>query len=376
MISARELKEKLIALKNDIHQTMDYLKFPEMHKEVAGLEIEIQNKDIWQNDLKRAGQIQARLNFLKDQKQKWSHLAKETDELFLLIRDLENPESEAGSKISREEQELLTEAEKDFEKLRKSYQEFELEVYLGKKYDSKNTLLLIHSGAGGIDAQDWAKMLLRMYQRYAERKGFEAKLVDITETEEGGIKNVVLKIKGKYAYGILKNEAGVHRLIRISPFSAQALRHTSFALVEILPEIENIDFANFKINPQDLKMDLYRSSGAGGQNVNRRETAVRINHLPTGLSAASQKERSQGQNKEHAMKILMGKIASLLEQKNLETLENFREKISPEWGNQIRTYVLHPYKQVRDHRTKLELTRIETVLDGDLDELIEANLKK
>ncbi|TRZ79712.1 peptide chain release factor 2 [bacterium] len=369
MISIRELKESLIKLKDNIHQTMDYLKLKEAEKEIKELDRKIQDKDVWQENFSKAEEIQSRLNFLKNQKQEWAHLEKEVDEFFLLIKDLR-----AGD--NKETQELLIEIEREYENALKVYKKLELEVYLGKKYDRRDALLLIYSGAGGIDAQNWAKMLLRMYERYAEKEGLKTQLFDITETEENGIKNAVLKIKGNYAYGMLKNEAGVHRLIRISPYSSQSLRHTSFVLVEVLPEIAKIDLENYKIDPKDLRVDLFKSSGPGGQNVNRRETAVRITHIPTGLHAASQKERSQSRNREEAMKLLLAKVINALEQKNLNKVEALKEKIPPEWGHQIRTYVLHPYKQVRDHRTKLELSNVDKVLDGDLGQLIEANLRK
>jgi peptide chain release factor 2 len=375
MTSAREIKENLIELKDSIHQLMDYLDFSKIEKEVKDLDIKIQDQALWQENLAEAQKIQIRLNELKDRKQKFSHLKKETDELFLLVRDLEDPGSEKGRDISPEEADLLKEVEKEYKIINKLYKEFELEVYLGKKYDKRNALVLIYAGAGGIDAQDWTKMLLRMYQRYADKKDFKTNLLDVTETDEGGIKNATIEIKGQFAYGLFKNEVGVHRLIRISPFSSQSLRHTSFALVDVLPELKKIDTDNIKIDPSDLKIDNYKSSGPGGQNVNKRETAVRITHIPTGLIAASQEARSQAQNREKAMSVLLAKIINLLEQKNIEKVESLKEKISPEWGNQIRTYVLHPYKQVRDHRTKLEISNVDNVLDGDLDKLIEINLK-
>ncbi len=368
MISIRELKENLIKLKDNIHQTMDYLKLEKSDKEIRELDRKIQDKDIWKENLSEAGEIQSRLNFLKDQKQEWVYLKKEVDEFFLLAKDLK-------TENDKDNKELLVEIEKEYNGKLKLYKKLELAVYLGKKYDRRNALLLIYSGAGGIDAQNWAKMLLRMYERYAEKEGLKTQLLDITETEENGIKNAVLKIKGNYTYGMLKHEAGVHRLIRISPYSAQSLRHTSFVLVEVLPEIAKIDLENYKIDPKDLKIDLFKSSGPGGQNVNRRETAVRITHVPSGLHSASQKERSQSRNREEAMKLLLAKVINALEQKNLKKVEALKEKISPEWGNQIRTYVLHPYKQIRDHRTKLELSNVDKVLDGDLGQLIEANLR-
>ncbi len=375
MISARDLKENLIELKSNIHQAMDHLNFSQKEKEIKSLEQTIQQKDIWQTNPQEAEKAQSRLNSLKKEKNAWLNLAHEVDELFLLIKELESPESEKGQKISPEEAKLLEEAEREYHAFLKKYQELEFEVYLKKKYDKRNAFVLIYAGAGGTDAQNWAKMLLRMYEKYCERKNFTTKLIDIAPTDENGIKSASLEVKGKYAYGLLKNEAGVHRLIRISPYSAQSLRHTSFALVEVLPVLDKIDTDNFYLNPQDLKIDTFKSSGPGGQNVNRRETAIRITHIPTGISVSSQQERSQAQNKEKALKLLTAKIIHLLEQRNLEKIEALKEKVSPEWGNQIRTYVLHPYKQVRDHRTKIELSNVEKVLDGDLDGLIEANLK-
>jgi peptide chain release factor 2 len=376
MISVHDLKENLVKLKDNIHQAMDYLDFQSQEQRIRKLEKEVQQQSIWENNPQKAGQIQADIISFKEQKKQWLSLKKQADELFLLIKELRAPESQEGEDLSQEEKELAQEVAQEYEVIKKKYDKLELEVYLGKKYDKKNAIMFIYAGAGGIDAQDWAKMLLRMYQRYCEKKNFKISLKNITNTEEGGIKNAELEIKGTYAYGILKNEAGVHRLIRISPFSAQSLRHTSFASVEILPKLDKIDLKNLKIKASDLQFDMYKASGPGGQNVNRRETAVRVTHLPTNIQAASQTERSQGVNRERALNLLMGKLVHLLEQKNLEKIEALKDKVSPEWGNQIRTYVLHPYKQVRDHRTGLELSKIDKVLDGDLEELIEANLKK
>lgn len=375
MHSLRELKEDLVGLKNDIHQTMDYLKLNQPNQEIQALEKKIQNQKIWQESPQEAVKIQARLNELKEKKQDWQQLLKTTDELFLLVKDMDDLTSDQGKKISQEERGLLEEVFREYQKTRQKYRELELKIYLNGKYDKRSALVLIYSGAGGIDAQNWAKMILRMYQRYAEKKGFRTSLEDINESEENGIKNAVLKISGNYAYGFLKNEAGVHRLIRISPYSSQSLRHTSFVLVEVLPEIEKIDLDKLKLKEEDLVIEAFKSSGPGGQNVNRRETAMRIIHKPSGLQASSQKERSQARNREEAMKLLLAKIIHVLEQKNLQKIDALKEKISPEWGNQIRTYVLHPYKQVRDHRSKVEISNVEAVLDGDLDYLIGTNLK-
>ncbi len=240
----------------------------------------------------------------------------------------------------------------------------------------------IFSGAGGIDAQDWATMLLRMFERYCERKAFQVKVIHQSFGEGGGpegrigTKSAILEIKGSYAYGFLKNESGVHRLVRQSPFSAKKLRHTSFVLVEVLPEIGKKEQEEIKIKPEDLRLDTFRSSGPGGQYVNKRESAVRITHLPTGTTVSSQSERLQGLNKDKAMKVLYAKLYQLKEAERKKELKEIKGKtVSASWGNQIRSYVLHPYKLVKDLRTGVETSDVEEVLDGDLDKFIEKEIR-
>lgn len=259
----------------------------------------------------------------------------------------------------------------------------EIKTFLSGKYDSGSAILQIFAGAGGQDSQDWATMLLRMYERYCLRKGFQVKILHQSFGEGGGpegrigIKSVTLEIKGPYAYGFLKKETGVHRLVRISPFSAQKLRHTSFALVETLPEIKKPEESQIGIKPEDLKIETFRASGPGGQYVNRRETAVRITHLPTGIVVSSQSERLQGVNKEKAMKVLYSKLYRLKEQEHQKKLKEIKgTTVSVSWGNQIRSYILHPYKLVKDLRTKIESSDVEEVLDGNLDKFIEAEIKE
>lgn len=236
------------------------------------------------------------------------------------------------------------------------------------EHDNNKALLYVYSGAGGVDAQDWASMLLRMYQRYAQNKGWGFTILSQSFGEQKGIKNVVCEIVGENTYGILKGESGVHRLVRISPFSAKGLRHTSFALIEVLPEIISKDL---KINPNDLRIDTYRSSGAGGQNVNKLETAVRITHIPTGIAVAVQSERSQGQNKEKAMQVLTSRLAQKMEEAKIKELSELKsEKREIEWGSQIRSYVLNPYQMVKDHRTGIKSSQPDKILDGDLDKFI------
>jgi peptide chain release factor 2 len=233
------------------------------------------------------------------------------------------------------------------------------------KYDQGPAHLTIYAGVGGEDAKDWANMLFRMYVKYAQKRGWK-----VIQTEDLG-----LEIYGDYVYGTLKNEMGVHRLVRISPFSAKQLRHTSFALVEVVPVLPDIEHKRLVIPPEDLKIETSRSSGPGGQNVNKRETAVRIVHLPTGIAAGSQSERSQPQNKEKAMQLLKSKLLALMIAQQKQELSELRTKVKPEWGNQIRSYVLNPYKKVKDHRTGAESSQPDKVLDGDLDKFVEAELQ-
>jgi len=237
-------------------------------------------------------------------------------------------------------------------------------------YEHNKALLYVYSGAGGVDAQDWASMLLRMYQRYAQNKGWGFIILNESFGEQKGIKNAVCEITGENTYDTLKGESGVHRLVRISPFSAKGLRHTSFVLIEVLPEIISKDL---KINPNDLRIDTFRSSGPGGQNVNKLETAVRITHIPTGIAVAVQSERSQGQNKEKAMQVLISRLTQKMEEAKIKELSELKsERREIEWGSQIRSYVLNPYQMVKDHRTGTKSSQPDRVLDGELDKFIKS----
>lgn len=269
----------------------------------------------------------------------------------------------------------------DFFAVKRLYQVLEEEKLFSGKYDGQDATLSIFAGAGGEDAEDWAGMLLEMYTQYALKRGWKTKILDESvgdfqsKTGSRPIRNAVLEIKGDNAYGYLKRESGVHRLVRISPFSSKQLRHTSFALIEILPDLPAVDIEQFKIPAEDLKVEFFRSGGPGGQNVNKVETAVRIIHTPTGLSASCQVERSQSQNRERALKLLTAKIVRIMEDNQIKELKSLTVRVKPEWGSQIRSYVLHPYKLVKDHRTNVETSRTEGVLCGDLDIFIDSDLQ-
>ncbi|MBI4086151.1 MAG: PCRF domain-containing protein [Candidatus Liptonbacteria bacterium] len=256
-----------------------------------------------------------------------------------------------------------------FYELKRKFRQLELEQLFRGRYDKENAVVSVYPGAGGEDAADWAKMLFEMYEKYAAQRGWKTVVLDDTFNHRA------LAVSGDYAYGYLKRESGVHRLVRVSPFSAKKLRHTSFALIEVVPELPELEESKMVIPEKDLKLEFYRSSGPGGQNVNKVETAVRIMHIPTGLSAGSQSERSQGQNRELALKLLKAKLFHLMEKNKVEELAHLRVNAKPEWGSQIRSYVLNPYKLVKDNRTEVETAQVDEVLAGDLDKFVEAEVE-
>ena len=274
-----------------------------------------------------------------------------------------------GLAIEEEDYSLQEEIQLELRKLNSRFEQLESRQLFTGDYDSRNAMLALHAGAGGTESQDWANMLLRMYLRWAERHEYQAEVLDVSSGEEAGIKSAIVEIKGDYVYGTLKGEHGVHRLVRLSPFDADHARHTSFALVEVLPEAE--EKVDVKINPEELRIDTFRSSGPGGQHMQKTSSAVRITHLPTGLVATCQGQRSQHQNKEAALKILYSRLLELDREKKEEERARLKgERIEAGWGNQIRSYVLHPYKMVKDHRTDYEIHDAEAVLDGELNGFI------
>lgn len=302
-----------------------------------------------------------KISSLRDEITSWDDLSSEVATLQELLA--------SGDESLREDLTAL------LEKVESRVSEREITIMLGGPYDRNNALLAIHSGAGGTDSQDWAQMLQRMYLRWAEKRRYETEILDLSEGEEAGIKSVTILVTGKYAYGHLRAEKGVHRLVRLSPFDSAHRRHTSFALVEVLPDLDEDE--DIVINPDEIRIDIYRSSGAGGQNVQKNATAVRLTHLPTGIVVTCQNERSQIQNKENAMRVLRARLLDIKQEQQAQQIADLRgEYTKVEWGSQIRSYVLHPYQMVKDHRTDYETGNTNAVLDGDIDEFIEAFLRQ
>ncbi|HDL10221.1 MAG TPA: peptide chain release factor 2 [Candidatus Omnitrophica bacterium] len=330
---------------------------PQKKKRIQEIEEKISQPGFWDKKEKNT-EILRELKLLKDSVEGFNKLERE-------IKDFK----ELVAISSQEDYPLI---EKELNKLEKEISELEVKSYLSGHHDSRNAIVTIHAGAGGTESCDWTQMLLRMYTRWAERRGYEIQILDVLPGEEAGIKNVTMLIKGEYAYGYLKSEKGVHRLVRISPFDANRRRHTSFALVEVLPEIEDVEV---EIDEKDLKIDTFRASGPGGQHVNVTDSAVRITHIPSGIVVECQNERSQHKNKATALKILRAKLYELERKKQEEEIDKMRVKGDIGWGYQIRSYVLHPYTMVKDHRTGVEIGNAQAVLDGEIDQFIQAYLK-
>ena len=290
------------------------------------------------------------------------------------LQSIKHRTKDAIELASLEDESLRIELEREAKAIEAVLKKLDFDSMLSGEYDRGNAILAIHAGAGGTDSQDWAEMLERMYLRWIENRGFRSEILDLSEGEEAGIKSVTIAVEGRYAYGYLRPEKGVHRLVRLSPFDSSHRRHTSFALVEVLPQVE--DKTSVEIDPNDIRIDTYRSAGAGGQNGQKNDTAVRITHLPTGIVVTCQNERSQSQNRENAMKVLRARLLEIQQQEKEQKISELRgEYQKAEWGSQIRSYVLHPYQMVKDHRTDYEVGNAQAVLDGDLDGFIEAYLR-
>jgi len=337
-----------------------FFDLPQKKSELQKIDDQLSSPEIWK-DQEKSQSLQKDKKVLERELHLFSQLFEKKEELEVLAELLEE-----GENVQEEITKNLTIFQKEME-------EAKLQALFDDADDPRNAILTIHPGAGGTESQDWAQILLRMYLRYAERKGFKAEVLDMQPGEEAGLKSATIRVVGDHAYGNLSQESGVHRLVRISPFDANKRRHTSFAAVFVYPEVEtNIEI---DIHPEDLRIDTYRASGRGGQHVNVTDSAVRITHLPTGIVVQCQNERSQHKNKATAMKVLMARLYELEKKKKMEKKEKLEDtKSDIAWGNQIRSYVLHPYRMIKDLRTKVEIGDVDRVLDGDIEEFIKSNL--
>ncbi|HEX9017835.1 MAG TPA: peptide chain release factor 2 [Anaerolineaceae bacterium] len=355
----QDLVDRLKRSLESIHLLQVHLDLAKKEAELHENQIKSEDPAIW-NDAEAAQRLMKKISELKD----------EVEPVMQLLRRAE----EALELAELDDESLRAELEPEVDAIENEAAKRELSALLSGPYDKGNALLTINAGAGGTDSQDWGEMLERMYLRWAERRGYQTEILDRNEGEEAGIKSVTIAVNGRYAYGYLRPEKGVHRLVRLSPFDSAHRRHTSFVQVEVLPEVN--DDAEIQINPDDLKIDIYRSSSAGGQNVQKNATAVRITHLPSGIVVSCQNERSQMQNRENAMRVLRARLLELKREEQDRQMAVLRgDYVKAEWGSQIRSYVLHPYQMVKDHRTQYEVGNANSVLDGDIDGFIEAYLK-
>ncbi len=331
-------------------------------RELAQIEERASAPNLW-DDVEEAQKTLKEMADLKQEVGSWKELRGRASDLVTL----------ADLAIEEGDQSVIPELESGARQLQKEIEQREFQLLLNGPYDRRNAILTIYAGAGGVDSQDWAEMLLRMYLRWAERQGFKTEVMDLAEGEEAGIKAATVEVTGQYAYGYLRAEKGVHRLVRLSPFDSAHRRHTSFASVEVMPEVE--DTVEVQIDPEEIRMDVYRATGAGGQNVNKTSCAVRLTHIPTGIVATCQNERSQVQNRETAMKILTARLLEVERQKmDAEKAKLRGEHVEAEWGNQIRSYVMHPYTMVKDHRTNVETSDVNAVLNGEIQQFIQGYL--
>ncbi len=357
----KQMKFRFSVLLDGINSAISLIGLEDKKRELSSLEEMISSADFWQ-DKDKANSVMQKIKGLKRLIERW-------DKIILLSKDLEELLN-----LAEEDESIIGEVEKELLELEEMYNQMERELLFRGRFDENDAIVEIQAGAGGTESCDWANMLYRMYCRWAERKGFEVRVIHKVVGEEAGIKSISMLVSGMYAYGHLKAERGVHRLVRISPFDANKRRHTSFASIDVAPQIdEDIDI---ELHPQDLRIDVFRSTGPGGQSVNTTDSAVRIVHIPTGIVVTCRNERSQLQNKQTALKILKARLYELEEQKRQRELEKeVGEKKKIEWGSQIRSYILQPYRLVKDHRTGYERSDVENVLDGDIDDFIFAYLR-
>ncbi|WP_238884583.1 peptide chain release factor 2 [Clostridium sp. YIM B02551] len=334
-----------------------------LNKKLQELELNMQEKGFW-DDIAKAGEITQEAKRVKDKIEYFNSLFSRVEDIEVLIELAEEDDDET-----------IKEAINEINMLNNEVEKLKIEILLSGEYDRNNAILTLHTGVGGTDANDWTEMLLRMYTRYCESRGYKLETLDYLPGDEAGVKSVTLRVEGEFAYGYLKAEKGIHRLVRISPYNANGKRQTSFASVEVLPELTKEQ--DIEINPTDLKTDTYRASGAGGQHVNKTESAVRITHIPTGIIVQCQNERSQIQNRETAMNMLKAKLIELKERAHKEKIEDLTGELKDMgWGSQIRSYVFHPYSMVKDHRTNYETSNVNSVMDGDIQDFINVYLSQ
>ena len=363
MLEFEELGIKLSSFKDELDDLKEAIGYASLCEQVAKLEAQAAAPGFW-DDIENSQAILQKTSKLKGKIEEYDRIKNLYDDTEVLI----------GMADEAEDLSLLEEIELSVEDFSSSLSKMRLATLLIGEYDGANTILTFHAGAGGTEAQDWNQMLVRMYTRWGEAHGFKVSLIDFLDGDEAGLKSAVLRIEGENAYGYMKSEAGVHRLVRVSPFDASGRRHTSFASLDVMPEID--DTVEVEIRAEDLRVDTYRSSGAGGQHINKTDSAVRITHIPTGIVVACQNERSQHQNREMAMKMLKSKLIEIKEREHLDKIEDIKgvqKEIA--WGSQIRSYVFMPYTLVKDHRTSFESGNVNAVMDGDLDGFINAFLK-
>jgi len=363
LIQFEQLRLELLTISDDLEDLKDAIGYKIMEKEIEILDGKSTVPDFWE-DMENSQKVLKRASLLKNKISQYDALKASYDDTLTLI-ELADEEGDLS---------LLDETKESVAKVKQNLETQKLTTLLTGEYDSKNAILTFHAGAGGTEAQDWAAMLLRMYQHWADSHDYKVKMLDFLDGEEAGLKSASVLIEGVNAYGFLRGENGVHRLVRISPFDSSGRRHTSFASLEVMPEID--DDAEVNINSDDLKIDTYRSGGAGGQHVNKTESAVRITHIPTGIIVACQNERSQHQNKDVCMKMLKSKLIQIKERAHLDKIEDIKgDQKEIGWGSQIRSYVFMPYTLAKDHRTNFEVGNINAVMDGELDGFINAYLK-
>ncbi|WP_373483347.1 peptide chain release factor 2 [Acetobacterium sp.] len=359
MIDLYEEKQIINAMATKLKEMGNSLDLPRLVKELEALEKKTENPEFW-NDQKSAQIVLKEQKLIKLKVDHYNELAEALDDIMVMLE-------------LAEEGELLEGFSASIRELDEKLDNFRTETLLSGEFDSNNAIISLHPGAGGTESQDWASMLLRMYTRWAEKKKFKVKTLDLQPGDVAGIKSVTLLIEGINAYGYLKTERGVHRLVRISPFDSSGRRHTSFASLDVMPEVD--ESVEIEILPEDIRVDTFRSSGAGGQHVNTTDSAIRITHLKTGIVVQCQNERSQHQNKEVAMNMLKGKLVEIMEQEKMDHIEDIKGDYSQiAWGSQIRSYVFHPYNMVKDHRTNVEVGNVGSVMDGDLDGFMNAYL--